>query len=228
MAETFEYGIDFKNISISLSEIGEVIGYPESKIPEMVKKEASTTLEEAGRICRIKGGFKIYNSIEIKEKNISIENKSLTTKKIITRALKGSDSLSIIVCTAGEEISNWSRRLFKDENNITGYIADIIASLIVEKATDIIQDYVRKEASLLSMKITNRYSPGYCGWHVSDQHQLFSLLPDKFCGISLNESALMNPLKSISGIIGIGKTMVQEDYPCLTCNKTNCIYSRKK
>ena len=41
---------------------------------------------------------------------------------------------------------------------------------------------------------TNRFSPGYCGWHVNEQKLLFSLLPDNVCGITLNSSALMYPI----------------------------------
>ncbi|MCK7538940.1 MAG: hypothetical protein MZV63_52410 [Marinilabiliales bacterium] len=47
--------------------------------------------------------------------------------------------------------------------------------------------------------ITNRFSPGYCGWDVAEQHKLFSFFKDNFCGITLTESALMNPVKSVSG-----------------------------
>jgi len=56
-------------------------------------------------------------------------------------------------------------------------------------------------------KITNRYSPGYCGWDVTEQHKLFQLMPENYCGIKLTPSALMDPVKSISGIIGIGKML---------------------
>ncbi|MCK7517168.1 MAG: hypothetical protein MZV64_05325 [Ignavibacteriales bacterium] len=39
------------------------------------------------------------------------------------------------------------------------------------------------------LKTTNRFSPGYCGWHVSEQHNLFRLVPDNYCGITLNDIA---------------------------------------
>jgi cobalamin-dependent methionine synthase I len=39
------------------------------------------------------------------------------------------------------------------------------------------------------------------------QHKLFlALLKNYTCGISLTESSLMLPVKSVSGIIGLGKT----------------------
>jgi hypothetical protein len=77
------------------------------------------------------------------------------------------------------------------------------------------------------MKITNRYSPGYCGWDVSDQHKLFSLLPNNFCGIKLTENALMIPIKSVSAVIGIGKNVERKDYQCSICEIEFC-YKRGK
>ena len=75
-------------------------------------------------------------------------------------------------------------------------------------------------------KITNRYSPGYCGWDVAEQHKLFQLIPDNFCGVRLNESSLMNPEKSVSGIIGIGENVKYNPYTCRICDMKDCIYRK--
>ena len=84
---------------------------------------------------------------------------------------------------------------------------------------------VMKEAGF---SITNRYSPGSCGWPVSDQQLLFSLFPDKYCGISLSDSSLMDPLKSVSGIIGIGRNVKKTAYTCDICDIENCMYRYRK
>lgn len=65
------------------------------------------------------------------------------------------------------------------------------------------------------MVTTNRFNPGYCGWDVTEQHKLFSLMADNYCGIRLTESALMDPVKSGSGFIGIGKSVKRVPYTCI-------------
>jgi hypothetical protein len=70
--------------------------------------------------------------------------------------------------------------------------------------------------------MTNRFSPGYCGWNVKDQFTLFSFFPEKFCGIELTDSALMVPVKSVSGIIGLGENVQKKAYPCDVCTMQNC------
>ena len=79
---------------------------------------------------------------------------------------------------------------------------------------------------LLKEKLTNRYSPGYCHWDVADQRKLFSLFPSAPCGVTLTSSLLMNPVKSISGVIGIGKSVGYRDYPCALCLSNHCIYRK--
>jgi hypothetical protein len=53
-------------------------------------------------------------------------------------------------------------------------------------------------------------------------------MPDNFCGIRLNVSALMDPEKSISGFIGIGKNVRYYPYTCGLCDMQDCIYRKLK
>ena len=107
-------------------------------------------------------------------------------------------------------------------------MVDAVASELVEAAMNHIQDRLAETVGADGRHITNRFSPGYCCWPVSEQHKLFSLLPRGFCGITLTESALMLPIKSVSGIIGIGHNVSKMDYPCKLCDMRDCIYRRKQ
>ena len=91
-----------------------------------------------------------------------------------------------------------------------------------------IQKELELDLRVKNLQISDRYSPGYCEWSVAEQQKLFSLLPENFCGISLSDSSLMTPIKSVSGIIGIGKDLKQKGYQCNWCNDQNCIYGRIK
>jgi len=98
----------------------------------------------------------------------------------------------------------------------------------VEAAADIMQDNLLKEMISADKKITNRYSPGYCGWDVAEQQKLFQLMPDNFCGVKLNDSSLMDPEKSVSGFIGIGENVRYNPYTCGLCDMKDCIYRKLK
>ncbi len=222
MIKTTEYTFDYKNIEVTNREIGNMIGYTVSVIPEMVNRRILDVKKDIGNYCRIRGGFSLFKNIQVRDNLLIFEGKTFHTDNIIAGSLKQADSIAVFVCTAGEELSNWVKQLFNSEDPVKAYIGDIAASLIVEKATDQLQ-YLIEELVLEDQKrITNRYSPGYCGWDVSEQHQLFALLPDNFCGVNLNETALMNPIKSVSGIIGIGQDVRKAAYQCNSCEIKDC------
>ena len=70
-----------------------------------------------------------------------------------------------------------------------------------------------------------RYSPGYGDLSLESQKQVFALLnPPKYIGVTLNDSLLMSPSKSVTGIIGIGGCDKKED--CANCNLENCEYRK--
>ena len=104
------------------------------------------------------------------------------------------------------------------------FILDVIGSCIAEKAGDKMELLLEKE--IADYNHTNRFSPGYCGWDLTEQKKLFALLDGNPCGIKLSESCLMMPIKSISGIIGTGKNVTKKEYGCQFCELETC-YKRK-
>jgi hypothetical protein len=226
MNKTIEYNIDYKSIKITNTEIGKIIGYSVSEIPDMVNTQIKEILIQIDEFCQLKAAYQISENVQIGKDFIIIDEKKFLTRKIIASSLNKADSFAIFVCTAGEKLTDWINQLLKNDS-VKGYIADVVASLIVEKATIQIQDYIEESAIENHQNITNRYSPGYCGWDVSEQHQLFSLLPENICGVSLNEAALMNPLKSVSGIIGIGENAKKTDYQCNKCEMKDCLLAKQ-
>ncbi len=61
------------------------------------------------------------------------------------------------------------------------------------------------------------YSPGYCGWHVSGQNALFSVLEPEQIGVSLGTGCMMRPLKSVSGVLVAGGPEIHDFDPAYTC-----------
>lgn len=228
MDKAREYSIDYKNIEVTSNEIISSIGYLEPVIPEMVLLQIHNVRNEVDKYCQIKGGFRIINDIVVENNHFILEGITFQTDKIIARSLRQADSIAIFVCTVGEELSARAGNLFKGEDPVKAYITDIAASLIVEKAADRLAHFIEESALAHQKQITNRYSPGYCDWHVSEQHKLLGLLPENFCGVSLNEAAMMSPVKSVSGVIGIGKKVKKTAYQCSTCEKTDCLMAYKQ
>lgn len=220
---------DFSELNLSGQRIENDLGYRQGDDSQLVTGLIEETLKEAAEFAGVKAEYRIYDEIELisEDKSLEINKVRFQIDKTIFRELKNSDSIAVFVCTAGEGTGMRSRKAMQDGDPLKGYILDVIGSEIVDSAADLMQNRLENAIKASGKKITNRYSPGYCGWHVSEQHKLFQLMPDNFCGISLTHSALMNPVKSVSGIIGIGKDVKFNPYTCDLCGRQDCIYKRK-
>lgn len=222
------YRFDLEELVINRNEIAEMLGFETTDIPEPFLSYIEEGIADATDLCDIQGSVVIADNIEFHENysQFSIDGKLFDAGKLVTRQLKKSSSLILFICTAGEGIGVKSQKLLHGEDPAKGYVYDVLGSIIVETAIDRIQNLLRSEFLDSNLNITNRYSPGYCNWDVKDQHVLFSFFPKKHCGILLNSSALMHPIKSVSGVIGLGENVKFRQYTCEVCNSTTCIYRK--
>jgi hypothetical protein len=225
-----EFQFKFEELNIVSDDLTELLGFEDGIVPEPFPEIIEQAIADASQYCAIKGGYKVFNSINIDLQNetISIENQIFSPTKIVTTQLKDATSAALFICTAGDVISKHANKIILEGDPMLGYIFDVIGSVCVEKSIDKIQEELAKEQKQKNLNISDRYSPGYCEWSVSEQQFLFQLMPENFCGVSLSDSSLMNPIKSVSGIIGIGSKLQQKGYQCLWCTDKNCIYGKIK
>ena len=134
-------------------------------------------------------------------------------------------SLALFAVTLGDQISERIHTLFDAGELAEGYILDQVASFAADEMADIaarrfLADSARSDLAVLP------YSPGYCGWHVSGQEALFAQLRPDEIGISLNDSCLMHPTKSVSGVLVMAPVEAHDFSPafpcCATCTTLNC------
>lgn len=227
--EIFNYRIDFTEINLSREEVAQLMGYAGKDVPSPIDDMITESIRIAAGCCNIQGGLVVVDDIvpDHTKKSVRISKTELLIKKRLFNELKNAEKLALFLCTAGSGISRISGDMMKEKDMLAGYILDVIGSAIVEKAMNIIQTRFGNRMAEKGLRITNRFSPGYCGWQTSEQYKLFGILPEDFCGVRLNEAALMNPVKSISGIIGIGFNVRYNEYGCELCDAKNCIYRKK-
>lgn len=229
MKGTFSYKIDFSEIELEKQEISSFMGLgpiPDEPFGSMI----DIAIELLSENKNIEGGFvlKPVEELSAKDGIIEVDGQTFTIGKMIASFLRNAEYAALFTCTAGLEVEKWSNK-YKDEGDfVQSYVIDATGSLLVEGAMDLVYEKLKNMVTLNNLNITNRYSPGYCQWKVFDQQKLFSLLPQNFCNVKLSESSLMSPVKSVSGIVGIGKDVKYMGYICDTCSSKNCVYRSKK
>lgn len=139
--------------------------------------------------------------------------------------------LALFTVTLGAELSSKVCELFKTNDFALAMMLDTLASEATEKAGVLTEKWYMKHLSEQDAKNSNlaavRYSPGYCGWHLSGQKRLFEYLKPEEIGVELNDSFLMLPMKSISGVVIIGDLDIHKFDPaysfCRTCMAPSCL-----
>lgn len=219
---TTEYfNIPLKELNISVKDI-EKIAHTDGTMPSYY----DFLMNEIGQLCNvvnIEAGYVIMPGYVNKDRLI-VDGKAFNLGNLISRFFKGMTYAAIFVCSAGQEITDRAKQLSLEGKLIEGYLIDVLGSVMVEKAMDQVQEILHGKMKKQGLHISNRYSPGYCDWDVKEQKQLFSFLPDNFCNVSLSDSCLMIPVKSVSGVIAIGENVRFNKHVCQNCNMVNCLY----
>ena len=219
-----------EDMELSVPSVVEALGYGENHIPEHFENLIHTIFSEVPQRIAVEAGFRILPMFrpEGSFTDLFVGDLEFHPQKIITGQLKKADYVAVFVCTIGPNMEKWSKEATAAGDMAMGYLINTAASHVVEAAMDVVHHFIEEQMSYHDLNITNRFSPGYCNWSVAEQHKLFSLLPEKFCGVTLTESALMTPIKSVSGFIGIGKNVRWRNYPCDVCTNESCIKKHGK
>jgi hypothetical protein len=116
-----------------------------------------------------------------------------------------SDDLALFALTLGCGLVDTIDDLFKKKDFALAAMLDSVASMAADKSVEILETYLYNNLSEENLtkngSIVLGYSPGYCGWDLSGQKKLFGHLNPAEIGIALNDSYLMSPLKSVSGVL---------------------------
>jgi hypothetical protein len=143
--------------------------------------------------------------------------------EIVARA----DRLALFAVTLGPAVSKAVTARFSDRDLAAGWMLDATASLAADTAADVMAaDFAAACRHGNEKPVVLPYSPGYCGWAVSGQRRLFARLQPDEVGITLNASCVMQPLKSVSGVLVAGPLeahLFDSDFDCCaSCTTREC------
>lgn len=222
----FEVSMEFDDLDFDRTDVELTLGYADGEIPVHFSGMIDDAVGQLSKRCEIRAGYRVLDirRAEGHVDGLIVGGTFFKMDKIVTGQIKKSTQAALFVATIGPSMEEWSKQLLKGDDPALGYIADVTASTAAESATNTLHDHIGDKMRSIGLNVTNRYSPGYCNWSVAEQHLLFSLLPKDFCGVTLSDSALMHPIKSVSGIIGIGTDVKWRDYICDRCGVKDCTY----
>ena len=218
----------FRDLAVDRAVVEKDLGYKNGGAPDPVRELIDEVLPETPSRIAVQCGFRILppGIVSVADDSFTCNGVLFTVGPILAKQLRKSTSLAFFLATIGPQMEQWSSKLMAEGDMMRGYMVYAVASEVVEQASEWLEKRIAEYVKPLGWSISNRYSPGYCDWPVSEQHKLFSLLPYRFCGITLTPSALMVPIKSLSGVIGLGPDVKRGAYQCSICDLKDCFRRR--
>ncbi len=143
--------------------------------------------------------------------------------RLATR-MSGIKELSCFAITLGNAVDERISRLGKSAM-LQALMLDAAASVLADLCADQIQQQVYIHYQRKGLKSSARFSPGYCDWPMQEgQRAIIPFLRPSSIGISVADSGLMTPRKSVSGAIIAAERMLAES-PCFLCAR-DCRHRR--
>jgi len=210
------------------AEVLRYLGYPEGA-PATRRVEAR--LEEALAHCRgrlrPRAMYAVYPVARLTPRRLTLDGGAAFTGPV-GRFFAGARRVAVFLTTAGQEIVDLAEAAARSRSTLASLVFDAIGSHLADAAVGALAADLRRRLrpdEALSLP----FSPGYCGISLRQQRTLFRLLDASRLGVELLPALIMQPLKSVSGLIGIGpRAQVQAaGNPCDHCGKMDCRMRRE-
>lgn len=174
--------------------------------------------------------YRLFHDVSITEAGVHINDAPLLLPgQDITNLLKQAKKVCIVAATIGPQLEHQVAELFKQGEYAAATILDAVGSDAVEKVADQLQQQLENIAKKQGLEVTWRYCSGYGDLPLQINSQLASVTNADTIGITVTESNMLLPQKSILGIVGFN--LPGADAPlmnkCALCKAENCAYRNR-
>lgn len=151
-----------------------------------------------------------------------------TKSKSLAKNLDGCGKIIVFAATVGLEPDRLIARYGK-VSPVKSVAFQAIGAERIESLCDLFEDEIREYARKSGGFLRPRFSAGYGDFEIEAQKEIFKALDcERKIGITLNDSMLMSPSKSVTAIIGISDVPSEKcKASCSVCGKTDCEYRKE-
>lgn len=145
------------------------------------------------------------------------------TSHELAQHLKNCERAVLMAATLGPGADRLLRR--KSYTDMSeAVVMQACAAAMVEAVCEETQKAVEESARQRGLYIRPRFSPGYGDWPLTDQQALLNVLEaGKRIGLTVTDSLMLAPTKSVTAVIGLTKEKGScHVHKCASCPKTDC------
>lgn len=118
------------------------------------------------------------------------------------RNLAGCSQVALLAATIGPQVDALIRR-YSSLDPVYASILQATGAMFIEELVDLVNSEIKKIAAAQGLKTKPRYSPGYGDVPLQVQKDFFRLLPCTRIGLTLMDTLIMAPEKSVTAFVGL-------------------------
>ncbi|HNZ82139.1 MAG TPA: vitamin B12 dependent-methionine synthase activation domain-containing protein [Sedimentibacter sp.] len=219
--------LDNDLIKIDKTEALRYLRYKNEDVDENTGRLLDESAAELKKICRLKYVFRIFN-LEKEDNNISFENHIKIKSDDLKGLFKHCDKSAVMAATLGFETEK-RIRYYSMADLSKALVFDALAAACIESLCDACEAEIKEIAEKEGCTITFRYSPGYGDVPISHQREILSALDaQKLIGLTVSDSSILIPRKSVTAFIGFDKSRNFYKNSCLNCSFfQSCDFSKE-
>jgi hypothetical protein len=161
-------------------------------------------IQEAADIISLRGSARTVTIEKMDETGVVLDDGCILPSRSLARMLNGCSHAFMMGATAGQDIMDAIGRA-STSDLLRAVVLDATASEMTDAALDWIVSFANQEFRRRSWKLTKkRFSAGYGDFSLENQRTIFNLIRMDVIGVSITESCILLPEKSVTAIAGIG------------------------
>lgn len=212
---------------VNKREIYRYLGYRGQVPDETVCNMVNEVLQELFRVIQPRS---LYQTFVCKVENDEIQICSEITNASVSFHSKGlaenlaqCEKVVLMAATLGLEADKMMQR-YEIMNIAKAAVLQACGAASIEAYCNLLQEDIRKQALQDGYYLRPRFSPGYGDWSLEAQKDIFDILQcTKRLGLTLTDSLLMFPTKSVTALIGMTKNKQGcHVAKCRTCENIGC------
>ena len=182
-------------------EAARYLGYAKVQPPE--EEVLSLIKECSNQMLEVLTPRAVYEIFELKNDGteISFADVKIKSKNLCVN-LKDCSRVAIFASTIGPKPDALIRK-YQMMDTVKAAVFQAVGAMYIEKFVEYVNGLIKEEAKKLGKDTKPRYSPGYGDVGLEVQKDFFRLLPCTKIGLTLMDTLIMSPEKSVTAFVGI-------------------------
>lgn len=213
-------------MDIRTREAVRYLGYGSHAVDDHIRTMIDSSFQELEQAADMRIVYRIFDVSSGTNEHLKIGQLDIDSKNL-AKNLSGCSQAMVLAATLGTSVDMLLRK-YSLTDMAKAVVVQACAAAMLEECLDNWQKERSEEMQKEQLYLRPRFSPGYGDFSIEHQKKLLQMLDaSKKIGLTVTDSMMLVPSKSVTAVIGISETkQLCHIKGCEACDKTDCAYRR--